>query len=303
MTAEANLTHARRWLELPERGSPSTLRVIHRVATTLGRPFARALLHPITLYFLLFAGRQRRFSYHYLARVRGRRAHWWHVYRHFHCFAATILDRVYLLRGEFGRFDVALHNREILDRQIESGQGCILLGSHLGSFEALRALGVTHRHLPLRVLMDIEHNENLTRFLHALNPEIARTVIVPDRPDTLLRVKESLDAGYLIGTLGDRPTSPGKTVPCQFLGGPATFPTGAILLAAMMHCPIILFFGLYRGGSRYEIYFERFASEITLAREKRTEELSRWTQRYVERLEFFTRRAPYNWFNFYPFWD
>jgi predicted LPLAT superfamily acyltransferase len=26
-------------------------------------------------------------------------------------------------------------------------------------------------------------------------------------------------------------------------------------------------------------------------------------QRYVSRLEHHTRRAPYNWFNFYQFWD
>ncbi len=279
------------------------LRTIHWIAVVLGRKVARVLLYPITLYFLLTARRQRRVSYQYLQRIRGRRAHWWHVFQHLHCFAATILDRVYLLRGEFAHFHVALHNREILHRQVESGQGCILLGSHLGSFEVLRTLGVTHQELPLRVLMDIEHNENLSRFLDALNPEVARTVIAPDRPDTLLRVKESIDAGFLIGTLGDRPTSDGKTVPCQFLGAPATFPAGPILLAAMMHCPIILFFGLYRGGNRYEIYFERFAEEVTLERERRIQEIQRWTQKYIDRLEHYTRLAPYNWFNFYPFWD
>ena len=295
--------HARRWLELSERGSPTTLRALCWIATRLGRRVARALLHPITVYFLLSAQRQRRFSYEYLARVRGRRAHWWQVYRHFHTFAATILDRVYLLQGEFTRFDVVVRNPEVLHEQVASGKGCILLGSHLGSFEVLRTLGVTHRELPLRVLMDIEHNENLTRFLDALNPEIARTVIVPDRPDTLLRVKESLDRGDLVGTLGDRPTSDGKTVPIQFLGAPATFPAGAIFLAAMMHCPIILFFGLYCGGNRYEIHFERFAGEVMLPRERRGEELVRWTQRYVDRLEEYTRLAPYNWFNFYRFWD
>jgi predicted LPLAT superfamily acyltransferase len=26
-------------------------------------------------------------------------------------------------------------------------------------------------------------------------------------------------------------------------------------------------------------------------------------QRYAERLEHYTRIAPYNWFNFYPFWN
>src|SRR5207302_2257445 len=119
-----------------------------------------------------------------------------------------------MLKVEFARFNVTVHHSEILHRQVETGKGCILLGSHLGSFEVLRTLGVTQQDFPVKVLMDITHNENITRFLDALNPEIASTVIVPDRPDTLLRVKESLDAGFLIGMLGDRVSSGGKTTQC-----------------------------------------------------------------------------------------
>src|SRR5689334_844547 len=295
--------HTRRWTALPERGTPTALRLIHWTARIFGRSVARLLLLPTTLYFVLSGRALRRGSYEYLTRVRARPAHWWHVFRHLYYFAATILDRVYLLTGEFDRFDIKFHHRELLHRLVENGQGCILLGSHLGSFEVLRALGVTRAEYPLKVLMDVVHNENLTRFLDALNPEIADTVIVPDRPDTLLRVKESLDAGFLVGTLGDRPTSDGKTAQCQFLGAPATFPVGAIVIAAMMHCPVILFFGIYRGGNRYEIYFEKFADEIALNREHRAEDIQYWTQRYVNRLEHYTRLAPYNWFNFYRFWD
>src|SRR5213595_2276525 len=194
--------HTRRWTDLPERGTLTMLRLIHWTATAVGRWAARLLLYPTTLYFVLSAHTARRMSYQYLKRVRGRPAHWWHVFRHFYCFAATILDRVYLLRGEFQYFDVTLHQKEILHRQVESAKGCILLGSHLGSFEVLRTLGVTQQDFSLKVLMDTVHNENITRFLDALNPEIARTVIAPDRPDTMLRVKESIDAGLLIGMLG-----------------------------------------------------------------------------------------------------
>ena len=294
--------HAQRWADLPERGTPTSLRLIDWIAFHIGRWAARLLLYPITLYFLITGNSARRVSYEYLKRVRGRPTHWWHVFRHFHCFAATILDRTYLLRGEFEHFDVMLHEKEILHQQVESGKGCILLGSHLGSFEVLRTLGVTHE-LSLKVLMDIEHNEKITRFLDNLNQEIASTVIVPDRPETLLRVKESLDAGFVIGMLGDRVSGAGKTTQCQFLGAPATFPAGPILLAAIMRCPVILFFGLYRGGNRYEIQFEHFAQEINLDRDHRTGDVQHWTQRYVERLEHYVRLAPYNWFNFYPFWD
>jgi predicted LPLAT superfamily acyltransferase/predicted hotdog family 3-hydroxylacyl-ACP dehydratase len=294
---------ARRWLDLPERGTPASLRISGWIALHIGRWAAGLLLYPIAVYFLITAHAARRASYDYLRRVWGRSTHWWHSLRHFYCFAETILDRVYLLRGNFEQFALTLHDREILHRQIDSGKGCILLGAHLGSFEILRTIGVTQQHFPLKVLMDTAHNENISRFLDALNPTIAETVIAPDRPDTLLRVKESLEAGFVIGMLGDRIAGADKTTRCQFLGAPATFPAGPILLAGIMHCPIILFFGLYRSGNRYEIFFEKFADEITLPRGQRAEEIQRWTQRYVDRLEHYARLAPYNWFNFYPFWD
>ena len=296
-------SEADRWSTLPERGTPTSLRVIAWIAVHIGRWGARLLLYPITLYFVITARSARRTSYEYLKRLRGESARWWHVFRHFHCFAATILDRVYLLRGDFERFGITVHGKEIVHRQIESRKGSILLGSHLGSFELLRALGVLQRSFSLKVLMDPLHNQNITRFFDALNREIAATVIAPDRPDTLIRVKESLDAGCFVGMLGDRVSGGDKTTQCQFLNAPATFPAGPVLLAAMMRCPVILFFGLYRGGNRYEIYFEHFADQIDLDRVRRAENIQLWMQRYAERLEHYSRLAPYNWFNFYPFWD
>jgi predicted LPLAT superfamily acyltransferase len=300
---QADAVHAQRWLDLPERGTPASARFIVWLAARIGRAAASALLYPLALYFVVTARVARQASRDFLRRAQLRPARWWHVFRHFKSFAGTVLDRVYLLREEFKRFDVSVHGREILDRYVEQGRGCILLGSHLGSFEVLRTLGVSRKKFRLRILMDPSHNRNITGLLDALNPEIAGTVIVPDQPDTLLRVKESLEAGFLIGILGDRPTSDGKTVSCELLGGPATLPAGPVLLAAMMHCPVVLFFGLYRGGNRYEIHLENFAEEISLDRSRRQEETQHWMQRYADRLSHYARLAPYNWFNFYPFWD
>jgi predicted LPLAT superfamily acyltransferase len=305
MTSEvsgARTLEGHQWAQLPERGTPSSVRAIMWIARHLGRGVARLLLYPITFYFLLTARPAREASRQYLQSLQGYRARWWQLFRHFHCFAGTILDRVYLLKGQFDCFDITLHGKDTLGQQMDSGKGCLLLGSHLGSFEVLRTLGVSSRGFPLKVLMDIEHNPNITSLLDALNPEIANTVIQPDRPDTLLKVKESLEAGYFIGMLGDRVSKGDKTTECRFLGASAPFPAGPILLAAMMDCPVILFFGLYRGENRYEIHFEHFADEITLDR-RRAEDVQFWMQRYAERLEHYARLAPYNWFNFYPFWD
>ncbi|MBK8182706.1 MAG: lipid A biosynthesis acyltransferase [Candidatus Competibacteraceae bacterium] len=291
------------WARLPERGNRWALRLIRWIALHGGRATGRALLYPITLYFLLAATAARRGSRLYLRRSLGREPGWRDLFRHLHCFAATILDRIYFLIGQLGRFDVKIFDGQLILDQVASGQGCILLGSHLGSFEALRALGATVRHLPIKILMKIEHNQTVTELLDALNPALAQTIIPIGRPETLLQVQESLEQGFLVGALGDRVAQGDKIVHCQFLGQTVAFPVGPMLLAGLMGCPVILFFGLYRGGNRYDIHFERLAERIVLEPRRRQEQLAVWTQRYADRLEHYLRLAPYNWFNFYDYWD
>ncbi|MGM0593507.1 MAG: lipid A biosynthesis acyltransferase [Pseudomonadota bacterium] len=294
---------SRIWFRQRERGSPFAIRIILWVAQNLGRGSARLLLYPITLYFLLFAGSARRASRRYLTRVFGQRASLWQVARHIHTFAATILDRVFFLSGRFELFDIRVHGAEAVTAWAEQGRGCLLFGSHLGSFEALRAIAVEHKRVRVKVLMYPSHNEYLTGLLNAINPEVARTVIPLGRPDSLLRVKEALDEGNMVGVLADRVAESDKVAECDFLGSPAAFPTGPALLASVLEVPVVQVFALYRGGNRYDLHFEPLAQRIEAGRKEREQVLARWTQRYADRLAAQARKAPYNWFNFYDFWD
>jgi predicted LPLAT superfamily acyltransferase len=86
------------------------------------------------------------------------------------------------------------------------------------------------------------------------------------------------------------------------MGGTVRFPEGPWSLAKALGVPVILGFGLYRGGRRYDVSFELFAECITAERTNRAAELRAHAQRYAQRLEFHAQRAPYNWFNFYDYW-
>ncbi|WP_019563580.1 lipid A biosynthesis acyltransferase [Thioalkalivibrio sp. ALMg13-2] len=294
---------SRGWFQQAERGSPLALRIILWVALNLGRRASRTLLYPITAYFLLFAPQSRRHSRNYLRRVLGREPRLGDLARHLHCFAAVILDRVFLLAGKDACLDIQVHNRETFLEHVDSGRGAILLGAHLGSFEALRALAVGKYDFPVKVLMYNDHNQSITQVLEALNPEVAASVIPLGRTETLIQARECLDRGELIATLGDRVAESDKMVACNFLGDTALFPQGPLLLAAVLKVPVILCFGLYRGGNRYDIFFEPFAETIEAPRGQRDAALAHWVQRYADRLEARVREAPYNWFNFYDFWD
>ena len=115
-------SEADRWVSAPERGTPASLGVIVWIAERLGRSLARLLLFPITIYFLITAHEARQASREFLKRARGGSVHWWNVLRHFYYFAATSLDRVYLLRGEFDRFCVTIHGEEVLQRQTKTAR-------------------------------------------------------------------------------------------------------------------------------------------------------------------------------------
>lgn len=293
---------SQQWARLPERGSPLALRLICWIALHIGRSVGRILLYPITLYFLVAATAARRGSRCYLRRALGREPGWRDLFRHIHCFAATILDRVFFLTGRLERFEFRIFGDQLILDRVASGQGCVLLGSHLGSFEALRAIGVTLRHFPIRILMNVEHNRAMTRLFDTLNPALAQAIIPIGQPETLLKVQESVAQGFMVGALGDRVARGEKTVRCRFFDRETALPIGPILLTALLDCPVILFFGLYRGGNRYDVHFESLAERIVLEPRRRQEQLGVWVQRYADRLEHYARLAPYNWFNFYDYW-
>ena len=146
------------WMERPEGGSTLGLRLIRNFALLCGRRAARLLLYPITLYYLIRRGPERRASRAYLARVNGRPATLLEVARHFHCFAATILDRVFLLSERFKRFDIRHHGLDDLRNAWKQQHGVLVFGSHLGSFDALRVFAQLREDVKIRVVIDVDQN-------------------------------------------------------------------------------------------------------------------------------------------------
>lgn len=291
------------WREQRERSNPFTLWLIRTLALHGGRRLGRFLLYPITAYYILTAPVARRASRAYLARVLARPPRLRDTWRHFFSFASVLLDRVFFLSGRDRGMKVEIRGAESLKALHAAGRGAILVGAHVGSFDAARALGRARVELPLRVLMDLEHNPAISRLLDALNPDVAATAIQPGQLDTALRVQEALDAGEFVGILADRAGEAGdKCLEVDFLGTPTRLPLGPMRLAVALHAPVILFLGMYQGGDRYVLHFERLDDDRAVPRSERSAYVQTLLQRYAASLEAELRKAPYNWFNFYDFW-
>ena len=296
------------WKARPEGGGLFALWLIRNIGCYGGRTVSRLLLYPITLYFLLRRAPERAASRAWLARALGRPATLRDVARHIHTFAATILDRVFLL-GDGAclerRFDVDVRGLDELHAHLDQGRGMLLFGSHLGSFEVMRVLSLRRPEYTIRVVLDKGHNPVLTQLLDALNPGVASTVIDgnQDGPALMLAIQEAIQSGALVALLVDRAHPGGQTVQVPFFGEDAQFPVAPWLIASVLKAPVTIAFGLYRGGNRYDLWFENFSDAVDIPRAQRAEALTALIRRYAARLEDVARKAPYNWFNFYDFWS
>ena len=295
------------WKLQPERSNLFMLRVMCWISLRLGRRIARGFLYGVAAYFLLFSPKARRASHDYLRRVLPRpadaRVGWGPLFRHFMTFASVIHDRIYLINGQFDLFDIAPHQQQLIIDVLARGRGAFLLGAHLGSFEVMRALGRQQPGLRVVMVMYEENARKINALLATVNPAAQQDVVALGHVDSMMTVHELFENGAVVGILGDRSLGHDATVSLPFLGAPASLPVGPFRMAAILRRPVLFMAGLYRGGNRYDLHFETVADFSSIAAGGREAAIQAAMSRYAQLLEQYCHAAPYNWFNFFDFWQ
>lgn len=292
------------WSEQEERSNLFWLSALGFAATHLGRGFLRILCVPIALFFLLTAREARGASQAFLAKVLPFKPNWWHTFRHFYTFARVSSDRLLFLSGKWDRFELDIDGEDLVRAQENQGKGCILLVSHLGTFDAMRVRAVEHEQFRLRILIDRQHNPAAIQVIEKLNPGLAADMIDASVSATLLALtlNEALSDGEMIGIMADRAALDDAVRPVKLLDEAANFPTGPWMLSMVLKVPVILCFAVYLGGNRYKIRFHKVCDGEPVARADRQKYLQENMQQYAAVLEQYAQAHPYNWFNFYDFW-
>jgi len=89
----------------------------------------------------------------------------------------------------------------------------------------------------------------------------------------------------------------------EILGSHVNLPSGPLRMAALLKRPVIFMTGLYLGGNRYAIHFDFLADFSKIPRSQRATELQVAMNHYAKLIDHYCRKAPYNWFNFFDFWQ
>lgn len=311
------MKESRSWHKVQERGSTWGIRVFAVTLRLFGLSLARLLLHPIVAYFFLTDAKGRAASSCYLRRLYrmpggaaalGRRPGLREQYRHMYSFGVTALDQYTAWSGSFDEFEIEIEGFEEVRAYLDAGQGVLLLGAHLGNFGMMRVLG-EQRGRPIHVMMYRGHAQHFNKVLKAWAPESNLRVheYDPGSPASILEIKQCIDRGELVGLLADR-TPPGvagkrRVLRTSFLGHDAPFPQGPWIIGSLLECPVFFVCGLRTGRNSYRVMARRLADRIELPREKREEHTRVYMARYTAFLEELCLEQPFQWFNFYDFWQ
>lgn len=305
------MSKVQHWSTVQERGTYWGLKILLFFYQILGRKLLAVVLYPVVVYLYFTGGASKVASQHYLARIF--KLNGWKKplgyqqgLKHFYSFALSAFDKMDAWTGRITTKHILYGDCHPLAQIEQSKKGAIFIGSHLGNMEVCRALSQGRYKTRINVLVFTHHAVEFNRVLQKINPDVEIDLIQVSNlgPGLAIMLKQRIDDGEIIVIAGDRTSasSEGRTTVVNFLGEPAPFSQGPFILSSVMDCPIYLLFCL-KEGNKYRVIFEHFADSLKFARKTRQQELETVINNYAKRLEFYCLQYPYQWFNFFDFWQ
>jgi predicted LPLAT superfamily acyltransferase len=288
----------------------------------LGAKGLRLVVYPAVFFFYAFAPRVRSFSRSFLSRAaafHGKSApRPFDPFRHLVSFAFSMIEKIAAWCGDIDLESIVFHDDDVetLIAGLEQGKGAVIICSHVGNMEILRALATGNktrvvRKFAVTSIVDFTGTAKFNRLIEEINPDsMMRLVSARDiGVDTVLDLQARLAAGELLVIAGDRTsaTSVDKIESLPFLGSTAAFPQGAFTLASLMEAPVYFMFGLRvrddKPLSAYDMHVYRSQTDFSGSRRERKQKIRSTIEEYIGHLERLSGEHPFQWYNFYDFWQ
>jgi len=308
------MKQALHWSHFKERGSILGIEFLVAIYRLFGRHVFKVFLIPVMFYFYLTGKEARLGSWQYLDNLhtdagRAKKSGWGKFHEGFKLyfsFGMAILDKFDAWLGKVAIDDINIATpmayQELLD-----AKGSVIFSSHLGNMEVCRAIfssGENKR--PLNIITYNEHTPSFNNFLKKVNAQAAVNFIhiANFGPDDTIKLKQKIEDGESVVIFADRTSvnNPNSVHQVEFLGKKAPFAVGPFALASIMDCQVFLMFCIKENG-QYNAHIEKFSEPVKVKRKERAAHFQAMAEKFAQRLGFYCHKAPYQWFNFFNFWQ
>ncbi|WP_394173853.1 LpxL/LpxP family acyltransferase [Thalassotalea litorea] len=299
------------WSNIQERGSFLGMSILMWSYKFLGRKLLWIVLFPVVLYFYATSRSTRSASQEFMTRVAAATPYFKNrgqltTLKHVCSFADSAFDKIDAWLGKISQRDIVYNDASIFPKLVEQKQGAVFIGSHLGNLEVCRALSQLHNKAVINVLVFTENAVKFNKALERINADVSINLIqVSDlNPAMAIHLKEKTEQGEFVVIVGDRTSvsQSGRVIYQDFLGAQAPFSQGPFILAALMEVPIFWLFCL-KDKAKYRVIFEPVGQSLPMNRKNRARIIENLVREYARRLAYYACLYPYQWYNFYSFWQ
>jgi lauroyl/myristoyl acyltransferase len=185
---------------------------------------------------------------------------------------------------------------DLMRTQSAKGQGTLLLGLHMSSFD-LSMLSVASRGIPAQVLTLADPGEGF-RVQDRLRATVG-VEVTPISPGSLRLAIRRLQSGWIVFTGVDRPVLD-EHQPVTFFGRPSNLSTGPARIALLSGATVLVASCHY---SPYVGHVVNFTGPVEMARSSdRSHDIQTNARRIASVIEQHVRAYPDQWLMFHPVW-
>ena len=281
-----------------------------------------AVCYPVAFFYLIFSPHARKAALNYQKQLKefsgGKVPLIVSPYRQILNFSLCVLEKMegWLGKVKFSRISYQDDDIQELLERLRRGESAFLITSHLGNMELMRSLQeyntqLCGREVPVVIIMNMSVSAQFTQTLKELNPHFSMNVVDADNigPDSMIYLQEEAEKGALIVVAADRTSAQNrnKVIMKPFLGKSAPFPYGVFLITALMKLPLYYMFGMRSHLSifnpKYNVHIEKSNVDFNCPRSEREKQIENCCGEFVSKLEKFCMMYPYQWYNFFNFWN
>lgn len=223
--------------------------------------------------------------------------------RHFYSYADSLVDKMLSFSGNLSAEKFVFCNQDDMDlmfKTFQEGKGAFFISSHTGNVEIMRSLLASDKYsIKPNVNIFLQKNscKIFNTFLEHIKIKTNVDVFSVEEisVDTAVVIKEKLNKGEIVFMAGDRLSAqyPELSYETFFLKHKVKFPLGALKFAQILECPIF-FVVCAKKDRKFIIHLKKFSPKGS-----KREIFAKLKSDYLEFLEEFTVKYPYQFYNFY----
>ncbi len=264
------------------------------------------LLLPVIFCYVLFSRKIHKTVKPYFKRRfpgSGPLQYWICTLKNVYNFGQVLVDRGWLGVNSEAEFQGELVGYDHLLELIEKKKGLVLLTAHVGNWQSALAHLSS---LPVKVHALMQYDQHAAAkhyFDIKKDGKKPFEIIDVESPfGGLVDAAAALQRGEVITIMGDRYVK-GSFSTVEFLGGSVRIPDAAYILAATAGAPVVVLLSAKTGAKSHQLkVWESFYPSYE-DRDKRAEMLQECAQKYLNAIENYLKNYPFQWYNFYDFWE